>query len=121
MNNNSKKLYLILEELYYLNSNKFKYGIDIFNDLCLPFSKDKIINTLKKKYILKNNNLIISELENTFIEINKACIIIETSKNAPEIFKYLNEIEKNIFVCDFINKDYFILNTFIHLNLKITI
>lgn len=118
---NLKKTYSVLEELFYLNSNKYNYGITIFKELCVPFNKEKILNLLKRKFSNQNNQIIINDLEETRIEIDNVCIVIETSKNVPIIFKYLNELEKNILVCDFFNRDYFWLNDFVCLNLKVTI
>ena len=109
------KTYLILEELFYLNSNKFNYGKTIFENLCLSFNKEKIIEKLG------SNKFVINDLENTIIEVNNTCIIIETSKNITKAFKYLNELESNIFVVDFDNRDYFLLDDFIKLNFKISI
>ena len=119
--NSSKKNYKVLEELFYLNSNKFKYGIPIFNELCQSFEKEKILNKLKSKFKIKQNTIIIDNFEKTIIEVNNSCIIIKTNKNIPFIFKYLNELDKNIVVCDFNNKDYFLLNDFVRINLKIII
>ena len=118
---NKNNLYDVLEELFYLSTNKFNYGIKIFDDLCLKIDKDKLINNLKNKYEYQNNQILIEDLENTVIKIKKSFILIETSKNAPSVFKYLNELENNLFVCDFSNKDFFWLNEFVRLNLKISI
>lgn len=121
INLNKNSLYNIFEELFYLNKNKFDYGIQIFNNLCVSIDTELILEKLKNKYPFKNNQILIEDLENTNVEIKKTFIIIETSKNAPSIFKYINQIEKNLFVCDFNNKDYFWLNEFVRLNLKISI
>ena len=118
-NLNNKKLYNILEELFYLNRNKFEYGNYIFSNLCSYLNKDELILKLKDKFDIKENKIIINDLENTSIKINNICIVIETNKNVSIIFKYLNDIEKHFFVCDFKNKDYFLLNNFVQLNLKI--
>ena len=117
-NLNNKKLYNILEELFYLNRNKFEYGNYIFSNLCSYLNKDELILKLKDKFDIKENKIIINDLENTSIIINNICIVIETNKNVSIIFKYLNDIEKQFFVCDFKNKDYFLLNNFVQLNLK---
>jgi len=117
---NFKKIYLVLEELFYLNSNKFKYGTTIFNELCLPIKKEILIKNLPYNYHF-NNELIIDNLENTIIEIRNICIVIETNRNFPEILKYIDKFESNLIVCDFINKDYFLLDEFIKLNFKLAI
>lgn len=116
---NIKKTYLVLEELFYLNSNKFKYGISIFNNVCLKIDKKNIIDKLKNTYNLKDNKIFINDLENTIVEINNTCIVIKSSKNIPKIFKVINLLESNILVCDFDSKDYFWLDDFIKLNFKL--
>ena len=112
---NIKKIYLVLEELFYLNSNKFKYGISIFNNVCLKIDKKNIIDKLRNTYNLKDNKIFINDLENTIVEINNTCIVIKTSKNIPKIFKVINLLESNILVCDFDSKDYFWWDDFIKL------
>ena len=116
---NIKKTYLVLEELFYLNSNKFKYGISIFNNVCLKIDKKNIIDKLRNTYNLKDNKIFINDLENTIVEINNTCIVIKSSKNIPKIFKIINLLESNILVCDFDSKDYFWLDDFIKLNFKL--
>ena len=101
-NLNSKKVYLVLEELFYLNKNKFKYGLSIFKSICLP---------INKKNMLKLNN--------SKIQINNCFLLIRSDNNIPDIFKDINAIENNMFVCDFESRDYFYLNSFVKLNLKI--
>jgi len=113
------KIYNILEELFYLNKNKYKYGLNIFNNICSPFKKNEILVFLSSKYKINGNLIKIDDLEKTTIEIKNCLIIIECNQNTSEIFKYLNSLEKNIFVCDFKNKDYFYLNDFLRLNFKI--
>ena len=93
---NIKKIYLVLEELFYLNSNKFKYGIFIFNNVCLKIDKKNIIDKLRNTYNLKDNKIFINDLENTIVEINNTCIVIKSSKNIPKIFKIINLLESNI-------------------------
>ncbi len=118
---NLKKIYLILEELYYLNSNKFKYGITIFNNMCKPLNKSYLISELKKRYLFIDNKFFSNSIDSLSGEITNICIVVKTNENFPEIFKYINRLEKNIFVVDFINEDYFFLDDFIKLNFKLAI
>ena len=117
----ARNMYLVLEELFYLNSNKFNYGLTIFNELCLPFNKRKIIDELKSRFLCVSNKIFVDNLEDTIIEFNNIFIVIKTNKNFPEIFKYISNLESNILVCDFTNKDYFFLNDFVRLNFKLSI
>ena len=116
-----KEIYHVLEELFYLNSNKFKYGIKIFEELCEYFNKEKFLYCLKEKFETRNNKILVNDIESALVEVTNTCIVIKTNKNVSNLFKYLNEINSNILICDFINKDYFWLNDFVKLNLKIVI
>ena len=120
-NTSLKRIYSVLEELFYLNSNKFKYGITIFNELCLPFDKDKLMKRLCLKYPLNGDKFIINNFENTIIEINNILIMIETNRNFTQAFKDIYELDNNIIVCDFEKRDYFWLDDFIKLNFKLSI
>lgn len=67
----------------------------------------------KMTYIKKGKNHIINNLykdEVTAMKIKKAYILINCNKNYTEFFNILVNDEKNYFVCDFINNDYFFLS-----------
>lgn len=42
--------------------------------------------------------------------VTSYCIKIKSNINYPSFFENINNYSDNIFVCDFINKDYFWLN-----------
>ena len=65
---------------------------------------------LKYGYKRQDNLHILNTSENTTLKINNYNIKIETDNNYTEFFKYLNNYNNNLFVCDFNNKDYFWLS-----------
>ena len=118
-----KSIYSILENLYYLNTNKFNYGISIYNQLCKKINSELLLKTLKKSpnYTIKGNRVILNELEKSILEINNCCLILYTNANISSFFKYINVVENSIFVCDFENNDFFWLKKVIRTNLKIIV
>lgn len=109
-------IYQIMENLYHLNKNSLDYGLTCYNQLCDDFNVDLIKDYLQHKF--EDNILTINSLqylvntnnEKFTIKLNNKFILIITDVNMPIIFKYLNCYNKNIFVCDFVNKDYFWLH-----------
>ena len=112
--NKSYVLYKILENLYNLKSYDFSYGINIYKEMCLPFSYKVLKNYIDNKI---NNNKISNKVikiknnkEVVYLQLGYAKVIIKTNVNTPKIFKIFNIYNKNIFICDFQNNDYFWLN-----------
>lgn len=113
--NKSYVLYKLLETLYRCETYDFCYGTKIYWQLCNNISvqllnnyintRIKKINISKRIYKLKN--------EKTYIQIMYPCIIIYTNKKKSNIFKIFNIYNRNIFVCNFLKKDYFWLNNYI--------
>lgn len=112
--NKSYVLYKILENLYSLKSYDFSYGINIYKELCLPFSVKLLSNYINNRiYYKKMNAKIIkleSKFEETYLQIDYPCAIIKTNVNIPQILKIFHIYNKDIFICDFQNEDYFWLS-----------
>ena len=81
-------------------------------------NKDKYNNFIKKEnnsnenYMCNNYTHTINDFysdETTKMIINKSHIKIKSNKNNPSFFYNIKNI-KNLFVCDFNNHDYFLLN-----------
>lgn len=111
---NSYILYKMLESISNIQTYDYSYGISIFNQLCNKVS-DKLLNNYidsKIKHIKINKKVIFinSLFERTYIQINKSCIIVKTNVVLPQIFKVFNIYNRQIFICDFLNKNYFWLN-----------
>ncbi len=111
---NPSVLYEALSNLYRLEAYDFSYGISLFNQLCKPFSVKLLNSYIKEKYkynLLKNNIIYMkSFVEKTFIQIGYASTVIFTDTSYPEIFRIFNIYNRKIFVCDFLNSNYFWLN-----------
>jgi len=111
------ELYSILESIYNRSNEDIVLCYEVFNAIVNPINKNEINNYIKKKnlgeqnYICYNYTHSINDYyldEYTKMYINNSHIKIDTNKNAPSFFSDIRKI-KNIFVCDFDNHDYFLL------------
>lgn len=107
--NNDDKLYEILFKLYNMKCNN--YGITLFSQLCNRINLDSIRYYMNSKYNLNNDKIFY--IDNSYIILKPSRIIIKSKYNFPSIIKMFNCYSRNIFVCDFINNDYFWLNIFV--------
>lgn len=110
---NISDLYNHLYRLFKNNRQTINYKFNFYKQLCVVFKPDVIEEYFKKQPNVKYKNnkfLIKKENEINLIEIKYACIIIVSNVNIPSILKSLNYYNKNIFICDFENEDYFWLN-----------
>lgn len=112
-------LYKIFDELHNINQLDIKYGINVFNNITNPINKKYFNNIIYNRY--KNNYSYTKFMnkhqynnyykpEKSLLTINNSYIKLDTSSTYSSFFKYLNKY-KNLFVCDFKNKDYFWLET----------
>ncbi len=120
--NNYEELYDLLESIYRLNNEDIILGYNIFEKIANPLNKERISAYIKEKNIESENYIcydyihIINDFynnESTKMNINNSHIKIKTNKNAPSFFYNIRTL-KNIFVCDFYNKDYFLLEETIY-------
>ncbi len=112
--NKSYVLYKVLENLY--TTYDFSYGINIYKQLCNKISVKLLNSYIKDRLKHKKINNIIkleSNKEKTYVEIKYSCIVVYTNTKKSNIFKIFNIYNRNIFVCDFKNKDYFWLNNYL--------
>lgn len=112
-------LYNFLNQLYHFRKEDLDYGSNLFKQITTSLNKDELDKKLfvklhnKMKYCKKGDEHIINNLykdEVSIMKIKNSCIVINCNKNCPEFFEFLSEEEDNIFVCDFINHDYFYVN-----------
>lgn len=110
-------LYKLLESIYLLNNDDIVYAFKMFDKLCKTINKrniNKIIkdnNSDKLTYTNFNNTHMINDFylnETSKIIINNSHIKLKTNSPYPTFFKDLQNIP-NLFICDFINNDYFFL------------
>ena len=115
--NKSYKLYKMIEEIYHVNKYDMVLTYKMYEQIALTFSKNEIniyIYNLYKdnEYYLKNKNTHIYSNKDEYskLVINNSNLKIKSNVNNPIFFKDLNNYLDNIFVCDFLNKDYFWLD-----------
>ena len=107
------KMYKIFEEIYYSRDYNSRTSYHMLEEIANPFNKimlnEYIYYEFKLKYGYKRNgnkhNLNTSE--NSTLQINNYNIKLITENNYSIFFKYLNNYNNNLFVCDFENMDYF--------------
>ena len=115
--NNYEELYILLESIHYLKTEDIVLGFNIFDKIVTPMDKENVndyvkkMNLSKESYICYNYTHTINDFyfdETTKMVINNSHIKIKTNKNVPSFFFNIKAFN-NIFVCDFINHDYFLL------------
>ena len=120
--NNYEELYGLLESIHYLKTEDIILGFNIYQRIVNPMKKEayndyiKINNLGKENYICYNYTHTINDFyfnESTKMIINNSHIKIKTNKNVPSFFYNIRNF-KNIFVCDFNNHDYFLLEDTIY-------
>ena len=106
---NDNNLYRILKTLYTLNLKYINYGELIYNEMCKPINRENIKEILKdynakkvsRKYFICLND------EITIVVIKYSRLIIISNKLYPDIFNRLKIECENLFVCNFLNDNYF--------------
>lgn len=115
---NPNSLFKILNHIYYMHVEDVNYGFNLFNQIIYPTN----INEINRKIYLKlhkelvyskqKNEHIINNLykdEISILKIGKSHLVLECNKNYSSFFKVLESFDKNYFVCDFKEQDYFFL------------
>ena len=118
-NDSPKSLFNVLYQLYYTRKQDVEYGFNMFKQLSNKINKEQLDSDIfiklhtKMTYIKKGNNHIINNLykdEISALKVKKSYILINSNKSYTEFFNILVNQNRNYFVCDFINKDYFFLS-----------
>ena len=111
-------LYNILRSIYYLDKESVEYGYNLFNQLISTLNKYELDKELyielhkNAPYIKKNDIHIINNLYNdevSRLRINNFFMRLELDQDYSSFYKYLNNKEKNLFVCNFKTTDFFFL------------
>ncbi len=118
-------LYNVLHQLYYMRKKDLEYGFNMFKQLANRIDKDELDKNIflklhnKMTYVKKKDNHIINNLykdEVSALKVKYSYILINTNKSYTDFFNVLALDNRNYFVCDFINNDYFFLS-----NIKILV
>lgn len=114
--NKTYYLYKMLEQISVSSKNDFIISYRLFEQIATPFNKSKINSDIYKEYEnnkdyikILNKHILDGNVEKTKLTVYNTYIKIKTNKNITDFFKVLKD-EKNMFVCDFNNKDYFWLD-----------
>ena len=106
---NDENLYRLLKTLYTLNLKYINYGELLYNEMCKPTDRSKVEEILRdynakkveQKYFICLND------EITIAVIKYSRLIIISNKLYPDIFNRLKIEKENLFVCNFLNDNYF--------------
>ena len=111
------KLYKMLEDAYLTKRYNIKLSSSMYEQVITNFNKlfmNNFIfanNKLDIYYYNKDNiHLITNSSEYSKLMVTSYCLKIKTNLNYPRFFSNIGQYSDNIFICDFINKDYFWLN-----------
>ena len=114
--NRTYYLYKMFEEIFLSNIGDLDKNINVYKKLVISYNVKKINsilyrNNLKEKNYNKelNKHKIKKEEEQSKLLVHDSFIKIKSNINFPLFLKDL-KTEKNLFVCDFINRDYFWLD-----------
>lgn len=112
-------LYKILEQIYRLKNNDIVLGYRLLEQVTKPFGTrktDKYIykrHSLELEYSKLDDGHMIKNLysnEITFLKVFNSHVRIKTNNNYSSFFNSIQEYNKNIFICDFENQDFFWMN-----------
>ena len=121
---NSRVLFNILRNIYFLEREEVKFGYSLFKQITNPINKTIIDRKIflrchqdipysKRSNIHYINNLYRDEISRLIVKNSYIRLEIEQTKSS--FFDILREYSNNYFVCDFRNFDFFFLS---HCNLE---
>ena len=115
---NPINLYKILESIYKMKENDYTYGYNLFKQLCISIDNLEINNRI---YLTMHNDLIYTKLDDehiinnlykdevSILKIKKSHMLLDSNSAYSSFFNLLYQYNKNYFICDFKNKDFFFL------------
>ena len=115
--NKPENLYKLLESIYLLNNDDVVLGYKMFDKVCEIIHKKNIHKLISEtnndniSYTCYRNAHMINDFlnnETTKLILNNSHIKIKSNSFYPTFFRNLENLP-NLFVCDFINMDYFYL------------
>lgn len=111
------KLYKMLEDAYFTNKHDIVLASSFYDQIITNFNKLFMNNYIYANhkldsYYYKKNNIHIISNHNEYskLMINSYCLKLKTNLNYPKFFDTIGDYSDNIFICDFVNQDYFWLN-----------
>ena len=110
----------MLEDAHFTSRFNADISIDLYEQIITNYNKLFINNyifvnnKLNISYYYKDNIHIITSVdEYTKLTVTSSYLKIKSNINYPSFFNNIGSYSDNIFICDFINQDYFWLNKII--------
>ena len=115
-------LYQFLKRIYYLDKDSVEIGYNLFNQMIQTIDKIELdkelflkyhqdIPYMKRKDIHIINNLYKNEVSR--LRINHFYMRLELDQNDCSFYPFLNQLEDNLFLCNFKVLDYFFLKDYL--------
>lgn len=116
---NPSNLYKLLENIYKMKEEEFTYGYNLFKQICVSIDNLDLNNRL---YLTMHNDLVYSKIDNqhiinnlykdevSILTVKKSHLVLESNNSYSSFFSFLNNYQKNYFICDFEMSDYFFLD-----------
>lgn len=110
-------LYKLLEKIYFMEEENINLGKKVLERLIFPIDKDNVNRIIKNihmnniNYINFNYTHVLNDFftdESTKLSIYNTYLKVKSNATFPIFFKDIKNL-KNVFICDFINLDYFYL------------
>ena len=98
-----------------LSNNDLSMGINIYEQIALPINKDVVNKRIYKfytescfytKYLNRHTYIDKYKGEESYLNVDSSCIRLKTNMHRSSFLKCFSK-SRNLFVCDFENKDYF--------------
>ena len=116
---NPGNLYKILESIYQMKDDEITYGYNLFKQICISIDSLNLSNRL---YLTMHDDLVYTKIDNehiinnlykdevSILKIKKSHIVLDCNTSYSTFFTFLNKYNKNYFICDFKEGDYFFLS-----------
>ena len=123
LQDNQDNLYKILLSIKETKENELVYAYNLFKQICATYDT---LNLNNKLYLKMHNDLVYTKIDNehiinnlykdevSILKVKKSHLVLDSNSTYSSFLNFLSEYNSNLFVCDFINGDYFFL-TDIHL------
>ena len=115
---NPGNLYKILKSIYQMDEDELTYAYNLFKQICKSIENLEINNKL---YLQMHNDLVYTKIGNEHIinnlykdevsvlKIKRSHLVLDCNSSYSSFFKFLDNNNRNYFICDFGSGDYFFL------------
>lgn len=115
----SSDLFYIFNRIYYMKEMDKMYGYNLFSQISYFFNKDDVNEFLYNKhkdkimYSYTNDEHIINNLflnEISILKVKPSSIRIQTNTSSSSFLEDLKNYNKNLFVCNFKEQEFFFIS-----------